>query len=134
MSVTRMRSSTSRPLAVVLLLFRSEIMQLLATDPEVIRIGSELFLYQSGVFFLWGFHCVFMRALQGAGDMTVPMLISIVGGVGVTLPLGFGLAVGLDWGPTGVFAATLAGSLVSTTANGLYLATGRWTRREIGGG
>ena len=121
------------PLAVLLALFRHEIMQLLATDPEVIRIGSELFLYQSGVFCLWAFHFVFMRALQGAGDMIVPMLISIAAAVGVTLPLGFGLAEGLGWGPTGVFAATLAGSLVSTTANGLYLATGRWTRREIRG-
>jgi putative MATE family efflux protein len=120
------------PLAGVLLFFRSEIMQLLATDPEVIRIGSELFLYQAPVFCLWAFHFVFMRSLQGAGDMTMPMLISITCAVGVTLPVGYGLAVGLDWGPTGVFAATLAGSLVSTTATGLYLATGRWTRREIG--
>jgi putative MATE family efflux protein len=121
------------PLAVVLALFRNEIMELLASDPEVIRIGSELFLYQSGVFCLWAFQFVFMRALQGAGDMIVPMLISIVAALGVTLPLGFGLAQGLDWGPTGVFAATLAGGAVTTTANGLYLATGRWTRREIGG-
>ena len=62
-----------------LVLFRTEIMELLATDPEVIRIGSELFLYQGAGFCLWAFHFVFMRGLQGAGDMTAPMLISIVG-------------------------------------------------------
>ncbi|MEE2662893.1 MAG: MATE family efflux transporter [Myxococcota bacterium] len=121
------------PLAGGLVLFRTEIMELLATDPEVIRIGSELFLYQGAGFCLWAFHFVFMRGLQGAGDMTAPMLISIVGALGVTLPVGFGLAEGLGWGPTGVFVGTLAGSFVSTTATGLYMATGRWTRRELRG-
>ena len=121
------------PLALVLLFFRTPIMELLADDPEVIRIGSELFLYQAGSFGLWAFLFVFMRGLQGAGDMAVPMVISVLSALCVSVPLGYGLSVGLDWGPTGVFAATLTSSAVSTTAMGLYLASGRWTRRKFGG-
>ena len=56
------------------------------------------------------FSFVFMRSLQGAGDVRVPMLISIAGSIGFTLPLGWWLSTHMEMGPDGLFAANFAGS------------------------
>ncbi len=109
-------------------LFRSEIVALFSDDPEVIRIGAEYLLYASGAFAMWAFFFVFMRTLQGAGDVIPPMLISLGTTLGLSVPLSSFLAPRM--GPTGIWTAFLLGSVVSTAGTGLWLATGRWTRRE----
>jgi len=115
-------------LAVAMLLYREPIVAFFSDDPAVIAIGSEMLLYQSGTFAAWAFFFVFFRALQGAGDVTVPMALALGNSLLVTLPLGMWLSTGLGWGPRGVFAATLTGAVTVTAATGAWLATGRWTR------
>jgi putative MATE family efflux protein len=107
---------------------RSEIMALLADDPEVIRVGADYLRYAAGTFVCWAFLAVFLRSLQGAGDVFVPMLISLSGAFLVALPLAFGLTRGAGLGPTGVWIAALANSAFTTAASGAWLATGRWAR------
>jgi putative MATE family efflux protein len=121
-------------IALGMLLFRTEIVATFASDPEVIRIGSELLFFQALTFAAWAFYFPCFRALQGAGDVNVPMFISLANSILVTLPLGFWLASGwgIGLGPTGVFAASLAGSVVITALTGLWIATGRWTRVRRG--
>ena len=41
----------------------------------VMRIGVELLGYQAASFVFIAFNLVFLRALQGAGDMLVPMAL-----------------------------------------------------------
>jgi putative MATE family efflux protein len=115
-------------LAGILLALRVPIVAAFSDDPEVIRIGSELLAYQAGAFAVLAFYFVFLRTLQGAGDVRVPMLISLGNALGVTLPLGVWLSGPGGLGPTGIFLATLAGSVTVTLATGAWLATGRWTR------
>jgi len=112
-------------------LFRWEIMALLSDDPEVIRLGSEYLLYASGAFAMWAFYFVFFRSLQGAGDVFVPMLVSLGTTFIVTVPLAYALAFRAGLGPTGLWIAFLSGNVVITSVTGLYMATGRWTRRAI---
>jgi putative MATE family efflux protein len=111
-------------------LYRTEIIAAFASDPEVIRIGAELLLYQAATFGVWAFYFPWFRALQGAGDVAVPMLISLANSLLVTLPLGFWLSTewGLGRGVSGVFMASLCGSAIVTTLTGLWVATGHWTR------
>ena len=116
-------------LAVVVLLYRAEILALFSDDPEVIRVGSEYLLYATGAFTMWAFYFVFLRALQGAGDVVAPMLISLSSSLLVAIPLAFALTRWWALGPTGIWIAFLTSSVVSTVATGLWLATGRWTRR-----
>jgi len=115
-------------LAGLIFVFRVPIVAAFSDDPEVIRIGSELLAYQAGAFGFLAFYFVFLRTLQGAGDVRVPMLISLANALCVTLPLGVWLAGPRGLGPTGIFAATLAGSVSVTLATGAWLATGSWTR------
>jgi putative MATE family efflux protein len=108
--------------------FREPIVAFFSDDPEVVRIGAEYLLYASGAFALWAFFFVFMRTLQGAGEVIPPMLISLGNTLLVTLPLSAYLARATSLGPSGIWIAFLASSVVSTLGTGLWLATGRWAR------
>jgi len=112
-------------------LHRERIMGLLATDPEVIAIGSQMLLFQAGSFALWAFYFVFFRALQGAGAVGFPMVTSIFTSLCVALPAGLLLSGPLGWGYTGIFTASVLGSAVNTLLTGAWIATGRWSRRAL---
>jgi putative MATE family efflux protein len=115
--------------AAILVVFRHELMALLTDDPDVIRIGGEYLIYAGGSFLFFAFYFVILRSLQGAGDFLVPMFISLSNTFAITIPLGYGLSQWTDLGATGIWIAGFVGSAISTTGTGLWLATGRWTRR-----
>jgi putative MATE family efflux protein len=114
--------------ALVLLVFRADIMALLSSNPEVIEIGAEYLLYLAGALVAWAFYFVFLRSLQGAGDMLVPMAISL-GSTLLAIPLAITLALYTDLGRQGIWIAFLTSSWISTLGTGLRVATGRWARR-----
>jgi putative MATE family efflux protein len=109
--------------------FRTPILRFFSDDPEVIRIGTEYLAYSAGSFLFMAFYFVFFRSLQGAGDFLVPMAITLSNSLLLTIPLGFYLAQHTALGPTGIWTAQLLSSAVATSATGLWLAAGRWTRR-----
>ena len=115
-------------MAALFFLAAEPIVAAFAERPGVIEIGTRLLRYQAGVFLVWAIFFVLMRSLQGAGDVRVPMLISLANSLFVTLPLGVVLSAdwGLDWGVTGLLAASLVGGIVVTGATGAWFATGRW--------
>jgi putative MATE family efflux protein len=113
--------------ALVLFIFRVPLLSTFSDDPEVIRIGSELLVYQAGSFAMLGFYFVFFRALQGAGDVLVPMMLSLGSSLLVTLPVGLWLSGKADYGPTGIFIAGFSGAVVATVVTGIWVGTGRWT-------
>ena len=115
-------------LALFFFFFRYEVLGFFTSDPEVIDIGARLLVWQAASYGFLAFYFVFFRALQGAGDVRVPMLISIGGSLFFTLPLGWALSTVLDWGPDGLFIANFIGAAVSTVATGAWVATGNWTR------
>jgi len=115
-------------LALFFFLFRYEVLGFFTNDPEVIDIGARLLVWQAASYGFLAFYFVFFRALQGAGDVRVPMLISIGGSLFFTLPLGWGLSSTLGWGPDGLFISSFIGAAVSTLATGAWVATGNWTR------
>jgi putative MATE family efflux protein len=115
--------------AIAIFVLRVPVMQLLADDPEVVRIGADYLRDAAGSFACWAFFAVFVRALQGAGDVVVPMAISLASAFAVAIPLALALTRGLGFGPAGVWIASLASSVASTAALGAWLATGRWARR-----
>lgn len=115
-------------LALCLLVFRARIMALLSDDPEVVEVGAEYLLYLAGAFACWAVHFVFFRALQGAGDMFVPMLISVGTAVLVSIPLAFLLSRTV-LGRQGLWIAFLASTVLTTTGTTWRVASGRWTDR-----
>ncbi len=109
--------------------FRVELLGLITSDAEVIAIGSDYLVYAAGSFVLLGFNLVAIRALQGAGDFIVPMLISMGSTFAVGIPSAYLLAQ--HFGPSGIWAGSLLSSIFATVATGARLATGRWVTKGL---
>ncbi|MBW2266938.1 MAG: MATE family efflux transporter [Deltaproteobacteria bacterium] len=107
--------------------FRGELMNLLSNDPAVIEVGTEYLLYLAGAFVCWAFYFVFFRALQGAGDMLVPMLISVGVSLVISVPLAHLLSDAM--GRQGLWLAFLIAVLATAAGTTWRVASGRWIRR-----
>jgi putative MATE family efflux protein len=116
-------------LAAVLFFFREGILAMFSADPDVIREGSVYLRFLSLNFVLWAFYFPVLRSLQGAGDFLAPMSISLGSTLLVAIPLAWALSQHTGLGATGIWTAQVASSLLMTTGTGLWLLTGRWTRR-----
>jgi putative MATE family efflux protein len=114
--------------ATLVAIFRGEIMALFSSDPEVVRIGSEYLLYAAGSFAVMAFYLVLLRALQGAGDVLVPMGISLGSTFLLSIPLAQMLSR-TSLGPSGIWMSSLLGTLITASGTTAWAATGRWVRR-----
>jgi Na+-driven multidrug efflux pump len=119
------------PAALALYLLRERLVALFGSDPEVRALAAEYLTYSSIVLCFYGFYFTAFRALQAAGDMRSPMLISIGLALGLGVPLGWWLAARTELGATGMWIA----NLVYATANTmLMLLALRRARAILAGG
>ena len=65
--------------------FGTEILQIYTEDPEVIRCGIEILSITTVPYFLCGIMDLFPGALRGMGYSVVPMILSIIGTVGMRI-------------------------------------------------
>ncbi len=65
--------------------FGTEILQIYTEDPEVIRCGIEILSITTVPYFLCGIMDLFPGALRGMGYSVVPMILSIIGTVGIRI-------------------------------------------------
>jgi putative MATE family efflux protein len=111
-----------------MLLFRYEIVRFFSDDPQVIRFGAEYLLFSAASFALYGIYFVLFRALQGAGDMTATMLISLGSAIGLAAPLGYWLATQTSLGPRGIWTAGVVHAAAVTLLTAGWFLRGRWLR------
>ncbi len=116
-------------ISIALFVYRVPFLQIFTSDAAVVALGDEMLFYQSLTFVALAFYFVFFRALQGAGDVMFVMLTSLANSL-LNVALGTYLAVGLGYGPTGIFISGLASAVLITVVTAGWIATGRWTRRN----
>ena len=117
------------PAALAMFLLREKLVALFASDPELRALAAEYLVYSSIVLAFYGFYFTAFRALQAAGDMRSPMLISIGVALGLGVPLGWGLAAQAELGATGMWIANLAYASVNTALMLAWLLRSR--RRQV---
>lgn len=71
--------------------FGPELLHIYSNQPDVIHAGMEIFTYTTFTYFLCGVMDLFPGALRGMGYSTVPMILSIIGTVGVRIIWIYGL-------------------------------------------
>jgi putative MATE family efflux protein len=117
--------------AAAILLFRAPVVGFFTGDPDVAAIASDYLWYAALGLSYYGLYFIAFRALQAAGDMTAPMLISIGCAVLLGAPLAWYLAVvRTDLGASGMWMANVAYGVVNTTLTVGWLLGGRWTRNR----
>ena len=65
--------------------FGEPIIHIYSNSPEVIRCGTEVFLYTTTTYFICGLMDLLPGAMRCMGYSVVPMLISVVGTVGIRI-------------------------------------------------
>ena len=116
------------PCALIVFFFRGSIAGTFTDDPAVVALASEYLFYASIVLGFYGLYFASFRALQAAGDMVSPMIISVsVAAVG--LPAGWWLATQSGLGATGMWIANMGYAAVNCALTIGWLWSGRWARR-----
>lgn len=72
-------------------IFGKEILRIYTENAEVIRCGMEILSYSTVTYFLCGLMDLFPGAMRGMGYSAAPMILSIVGTVGVRIVWIFGI-------------------------------------------
>lgn len=72
-------------------IFGPELLRIYSDQADVIKYGMEIFSYTTVTYFLCGLMDLFPGALRGMGYSTVPMILSIIGTVGVRIIWIYGL-------------------------------------------
>lgn len=115
---------------VLFFIFSREIISVFDKNPEVIKIGSD-YLRITAIFYSFiAFGVVLNRALGGAGDTFVPMLITFVSLWIVQIPLAI-ILKNLGFGLNGIWWAISIAFVVNGMLTLLWFAIGKWEKRRL---
>ena len=110
-------------------IFPAPLIRVFSNDAQVVALGVPV-LYLCATFQLVdGFGVVAIGALRGAGQTFQPMIWTLVGYWGLTLPLGWYLTFSCDFGLIGMWAALCIGLILVACAIGVIWV--RWSRKLI---
>ena len=97
----------------LLIFFRENIAMLFSSDPEVIRLGSQV-LVMAGIFQLSdGMQAVGAGILRGLKDVKVTMYVAFLAYLVINLPLGYVMAFVVGLGAPGVWIGFIGGLSVA---------------------
>jgi putative MATE family efflux protein len=124
-----MAGGISVSMALVMILFRGELISVFNSDAEVVRIGAEYLVVVSSFYVVFSSMFITGGVLRGAGDTLVQMFITLLALWVVRIPVSALLSSA--FGTSGLWWGIPIGWLVGFTANFLYYLTGRWKRKVL---
>ena len=100
-------------------------------QPDFHRVAVQCLhiLGFGNMFYAWGM--VLEQAFNGAGDTITPSLVNLGCYWMFQIPLAYSLAVGLAWGPPGVFYAVPAAETLLALVSFSLFRSGKWKRKLI---
>ncbi len=111
--------------------FNDALMGIFTEDPGVVAVGSKWLKILSYSYFIYGWWMVSVQAFNGSGDTATPTRINLVFFWLIQIPLCYYLALGLDWGYSGVFW----GVFFSETGVGIFtlwlFSRGKWKTVKV---
>ena len=100
-------------MGILLVMFRKNVVMLFSSDPEVIRLGSQV-LIMAGIFQLSdGMQAVGAGILRGLKDVKVTMYVAFLSYLVINLPLGYIMAFVVGLGAPGVWMGFIGGLSVA---------------------
>lgn len=112
--------------AILYITLANPIIAFFDSSPEVVRVGVQSLQIISLGYIFFAYGMVLSQAFNGAGDTRTPMILNLISFWLVEIPLAWGLATGLGWGPMGVFiAVAFAESLVAILSIVIFR-KGKW--------
>lgn len=113
-------------LGAILFLAARPVASLFTTEPVTLELTVQYLRILALAQPLFMVAVVVTGALRGGGDVQFPMWVSFLSGWVFLLPVAYGLAVVLDWGPTAAWAAQAGNYALSAVLVTLRFRRGRW--------
>jgi len=116
-------------IAIIFFYFAYQFMAVFNKDEKVISLGVQYLRITTPFYIFIAFGIVLNRALAGAGDTFVPMIITLLTLWGFQVPAAILLSRNTSLGVTGVWWAIALASLLNGLLIFGWFQTGRWKRR-----
>lgn len=117
--------------AVGLYFFAPNIVKLFNSEPEMVEIATSFLRITIVTYMVFGFVMVLMQCINGVGDTSFPMIVTLLTMLGVMVPLAYFLPHYTDLGVYGVRWSMVTGNLLRAVIYVIYFRTGRWKRKRI---
>lgn len=116
---------------VLFVFFSSIIMDLYTTETEVHRYGKLALQIIGTGYVFYGIGMVLVQALNGAGDTKTPTWINVVCFWLIQVPFGWLIAVQLNVGPAGAFAAIPVAEFILAVIAWYWFKKGKWKSVQV---
>ena len=116
---------------VVFILFAKPILGFFTTDPAVLKNGTQCLQIVCLGYVFYAYGMVISQSFNGAGDTRTPTLINFFGFWLFQIPLAYTLALVLDMGSTGVYAAISIAESGIAIAGIIIFKQGKWKTVKI---
>lgn len=116
---------------VVFLLFAKNILQVFTADEDVVYYGQRCLQIIALGYIFYGYGMVIAQSFNGAGDTRTPTVLNLFAFWFLQIPLAYVLAIQLDFGPIGVFAAIPIAESALTIAGIIIFRKGKWKLVKI---
>ena len=117
--------------AVIAVVAAEPLVRCFTQDPAVVKIGVQYLRVVSPFYPAVAFGIILGRALNGAGDSMVPMIITAISLWGIQFPAALILAHNFSPPTLGIWIAIAAGNLAHALLITGRFMQGAWTRREV---
>lgn len=116
---------------VVFLLFSGVILELFTSDQQVVYYGKRCLQIIALGYIFYGYGMVIAQSFNGAGDTRTPTVLNLFAFWFLQIPLAYLLAIELNFGPVGVFAAIPIAESALTIAGIMIFRKGKWKTVKI---
>ena len=117
--------------ALVFFSLASQIMGVFNKDEQVVFLGAQFIRITTPFYLFIALGVVFNRALAGAGDTVIPMVITLLSLWGFQIPMALYLSKITPLGVTGVWWAVALASILNGVLMLGWFETGRWKRKAV---
>ncbi len=115
----------------LLIIWAEEFVSMFRSEPDVVRYGKACLIYICIGYVFFAYGMVISQAFNGAGDTKTPTIINFFCYWLVQLPMAYGLAVGLNLGPDGVFITIAVSVSLIAIVSILVFRKGKWKEVSI---
>ena len=117
--------------SIVYLIFAPQIISWFTNEHSVIENGALCLRIIAAGYVFYGYGMVIINAFNGAGDTKTPTWINFICFWLFQLPFAYIMALKLDFGPIGVFAAITLAEVLITFIGLLWFKKGCWKSVEV---
>jgi putative MATE family efflux protein len=118
-------------LSILLFVFAPHIMKAFDKNPQVISLGAHFIKVTAPFYIFIALGVVFSRALAGAGDTLIPMIITLLTLWGFQIPAAVYMSKHTALGVSGVWWAVALASTIQGLLMTAWFQTGKWKKRVI---